>query len=363
MKPASLATVRPVWFILAATLFAGCLPSSCRREDSRVLFAADSVARAYAETLPVDTLNLVFDTSSDPAVFALPRTLTFADDGDLVVSDAKANQLVRLSAEGVVAARYDLGSGAAPGGIPYIVGSSADTVYIFSAGDNTITGLVAGRRVRHFALDRADAARQLRYVAVDSTGVWVKSVDPDSGSTAVRYRWDGTRTAATTLRGPYWVHAGILRASGDSVLSIRGYMPIVNVIDSAGQIDSVRLRGFDSPMLARMRSFVLGNTESPPLLIPSAAYDGERFYVINARPGWLRIDVYDASMSLEAILVEPNPGFNKSFYPTDIAVRSEVGRILLAVSLQEPEPSVRLFAWEPPDAGFAPILGRSRPSR
>jgi hypothetical protein len=362
MTPASLATARPVWLIFAATLFAGCLPSSCQREESRLLFAADSLSRAHAEALPVDTLELVFETSTDPAVFSLPRTLAFDDNGGLVVSDAEANQIVELSAEGRVAARHELGSGAAPGGIPYIVGLSADTVYVFSAGDNTITGLVDGRRTLHFALDQADAARQLRYVVAGDTGVWVKSVDPDSGSVAVRYRWDGTRTAPTALRGPYWAHAGVLRSSGDSVLSIRGYMPVVNVIDATGQIDSVRLRGFDSPMLARMRSFQLGKTKSPPLLIPSAAYDGERFYVINARPGWLRIDVYDASMSLQAILVEPTPGYNKSFYPTDIAVRTEAGRILLAVSMQEPEPSIRVFAWEP-DEGPAPILGRSGPSK
>src|SRR5690606_2850496 len=115
--------------------------------------------------------------------------------------------------------------------------------------------------------------------------------------------------------------------------SIRGYQPVVDVIDMTGRVDSLRLRGFDSPMLARMRLFQLGDAKSPPLLVPSAAFAGGRIYVINARPGWLRVDVYDASLTLEAILVEPDPGFARSFYPTDIAVLPDGDRVLLAVSL------------------------------
>lgn len=349
--------MKPVWAILAATLFAGCLPSSCSREESRALFAADSVSRAFAESLPVDTLALVFETPTERPIFELPRTLAF-DGGGLAVSDAKSNQLVRLSLDGQVLATYKLSPDVAPGGIPFIVGSSADTLFVFSAGDNTITGLVDGRRVSHFALAAIDASKQLRYVAADETGFWVKAIDPDDGATAAHYDRAGTRGSAMSLDGPYWAHAGILRTAGDSVLSIRGYMPVVDAISATGQVDSLRLHGFDSPMLARMRLHRVGDAKSPPLLIPSAAFVGGRIYAINARPGWLRVDVYDSTLTLETILVEPNPGFAKAFYPTDIAVREEADRILVAISQQEPEPVVRLFS--APTSG--PTSGRSGPS-
>ena len=71
-------------------------------------------------------------------------------------------------------------------------------------------------------------------------------------------------------------------------------------------------------------------------------------FVINVRPGWLRVDVYGSDGKLEAILTEPDPGFNKSFYPTDIGIRFEDGEYLIAVTIAKPRPSVRLYAWQPP---------------
>src|SRR5690606_3725856 len=194
----------------------------------------------------------------------------FDNNGDIVVSDAKSNELVRLGLDGSILARYKLGQASAPGGIPYIVGASADTTYVFSASDNTITGFVEGNSVAHLPLDPADATKQLRYVAAGDDDIWVKSIDPESGATVARYNRNGTRVGTTSLDGPYWAHAGVLRATGDTVLSIRGYQPVVDVIDMTGRVDSLRLRGFDSPMLARMRLFQLGDAKSPPLLVPSA---------------------------------------------------------------------------------------------
>jgi len=117
--------------------------------------------------------------------------------------------------------------------------------------------------------------------------------------------------------------------------------------------DSLRLFGFDSPMLARMRQFMLGDTHAPPMLSVSAAVTEDRFYVINMRPGWLRLDVYDRSGTLQYILTEPRPAFNKDYYPTDIAVRErDDGTVIIAIAVLEPEPGIDVYAW--PGSGRQP---------
>ena len=132
---------------------------------------------------------------------------------------------------------------------------------------------------------------------------------------------------------------------GDTLLSVRGYQPMVVRMSPGGVIDSLRLNGFDSPMLARMRSHQLGLAYSPPLLISSVALSEGRYFVVNVRPGWLRVDVYDRTGQIEAILTEPTPSYDKSFYPTDIAVRRDRDHYLLAISVSRPVGSVRMYEW------------------
>ena len=55
------------------------------------------------------------------------------------------------------------------------------------------------------------------------------------------------------------------------------------------------------------------------------------------------MDVFDADYHLSRILVEPDPAFGKEFFPTDIAVREDGDDVLIAVTLTEPEQTVRLY--------------------
>jgi len=333
---------RLLTLISLCLVLAGCMPSSCSRTESRDISASDSLSRAYATGLPVDTL--VLDRTTPPDAFDHPRTVAFLDDGRLAVSDVERNEITLLAPDGSVVAIHGLAS-RLPGGIPYIAGVAGDTIFVFGAGDNVVASIAGGRILHSFALEPGDASSALRYVTADATGAWVKSVDPDRAATISRYE-NGGRTGALRLRGPYWSHAGPLIGGEASVLSMRGYVPAYTTVDRALVADSTALHGFDSPMLARMRTFEAGGVRSPPLLIPAATLLDDRLFLINARPGWLRVDVYESGR-LEAILIEPDPRFDQSFYPTDIAARADGNGIRIAVSSSQPEPVVRLFTWRP----------------
>ncbi len=335
--------------LFALSLFiAGCLPSSCAREESRDLFASDSLSRSIAAAFPVDTLRAHFTTPEQKPLFKYPRTVAFQADGKLIVTDAEANEVIRLTGNGDVDQRLDLGPLVGDDTIPYLAGTSGDTLILFLAGTNHIVGLLDSTLAFNFPIAPEDAGRQLRYAAADDRGIWLKYADPDAGAAIVTYNATGERIGQRQLAGPYWSHAGPLRRISDQTVSVRGYLPAVSLIrDGVAEVDSLRFVGFDSPMLARMRSFALGQTKSPPLLIASLAADDGRYFIVNVRPGWLRIDVYRSNGQLEAILTEPDPGFNKSFYPTDIAVNFRDDEYLIAVTVAKPRPVVRVYGWKP----------------
>jgi hypothetical protein len=289
----------------------------------------------------------VFETDERDSQFELPRTVQFDALGSINVSDARRNELVTLDSTGRVANRLLLTPLTAEDAIPYLAGRNGDTLFVFLAGSNRVVGVLDGHVAADLPIAAEDAAMQLRYVATGGTNTWIKTADPDAGARLVRYRKTGDRETELPLRGGYWSHTGPLKLVGDTLLSVRGYVPVLTRVGPDGVIDSLRLHGFDSPMLARMRSFQLGKVTSPPLLIASVAVANGHYFVINVRPGWLRIDVYNAAGRIEAILTEPDPGFNKSFYPTDIAALRSGGRYLLAVSVSKPRPAVRLYSWEP----------------
>ena len=99
-------------------------------------------------------------------------------------------------------------------------------------------------------------------------------------------------------------------------------------------------------MLRRTFAFRQGEARQAPLLSSSAAPADDRLFVLNLRPGWLRIDVYDRAGRLQHILVEGEPVYDKQFYPIDLAARqSETGGYELAVALLEPVPEVRVYRW------------------
>ena len=102
-------------------------------------------------------------------------------------------------------------------------------------------------------------------------------------------------------------------------------------------------------MLARTLQFERGTTGQPPLLSGSAAVAGDWLFVLNMRPGWLHIDVFDREGELAYILTEPDPAFNKDYYPTDIAARQTAdGHFEIAVTITEPAPGVQSYRWVMP---------------
>ena len=100
-------------------------------------------------------------------------------------------------------------------------------------------------------------------------------------------------------------------------------------------------------MLSRTRQFMLKDLTQPPLLTSAASAVGDRLFVLNLRPGWLRVDVYDESGKLKNILTQPTPSFNSEYFPTDLAVR-QIGdgpEYEFAITLIEPEARVDRYRW------------------
>ncbi|RMF59718.1 MAG: hypothetical protein D6746_07860, partial [Bacteroidetes bacterium] len=84
------------------------------------------------------------------------------------------------------------------------------------------------------------------------------------------------------------------------------------------------------------------------LLTASADAVGDALFVLNMRPGWLRVDVYDAAGRIQHILTQENPAFNQEYYPADLAVRRTAdGAFEIAVVASKPAPTLTLYRWHP----------------
>ncbi|MBO6574732.1 MAG: hypothetical protein JJ896_04915 [Rhodothermales bacterium] len=321
------------WFpAVLAVLLAGCFPYSCNRTESRLLLPADSLARAWSEELPVDTLEVLMVPELPEMRY--PRTLAFAPDGSLWISDTGDHQLVRIDHAGEVAVtELDTLE------YPYLVGFRDGHPAVLSPAAGRIVGL-SGTLDVPMPSDLPE--RVLQYAAVSDTSIWVKVAAEGFEGHLSRLAEDGSTLQRFALEAPFWRWAGPLRLQDGHPVSLSGYRPQVYTFEAG--LDSLALFGFDSPMLPRSRAFVLGAANQPPLLTPSAAYLGDALFVINVRPGWLRVEVYDADGRLMQILVEPDPAFGKEFYPTDIAVKAgEDGTAEIAVTITEPDPGVRRY--------------------
>lgn len=200
-----------------------------------------------------------------------------------------------------------------------------------------------GAVVHRFPLDAADANATLRYVAVDGERIVVKALDQESGGHLAWYDPFGTRLLERKLDGAYWRHSGLLKTDGDSLLSLRGYLPLIDVYSDATKVDSVALFGFDSPMLARTRLFEGNSAKAPPLLSSSSAACGNFWYVLNIRPGWVRVDKYDRTGKLQQAFTQPDPTFDSKQLTTDLAV-SCGAETLVAITIANPVPEVRWYA-------------------
>jgi hypothetical protein len=354
---------RALAFFLAALLVTGCLPHSCQREGNESVTAADSLSREIAATTPVDTLRQLWTTTGPPdAPLALPRTVRFLPDGGLAVSDAEQNALYRLDAGGAAAQTI----APEPFDVPYIAGVRGDTVVVFNAGANRLDFVASGRTRRSIAFERP-ADETLAYALATDTSLYAKVVGEEIDNVLLRLNEQGDVATRTTLEGPYWRHAGFLRAWGDSLVSLSGFRPVVDLLPMSfrpeARPDTLALRGFDSPMLERSYAFLQGDVTKAPLLSVSAAALGRRLFVLNLRPGWLRVDVYSRNGRLQRVLTEAAREGSRDDYPRDIDVRRTARGIQVAIVRSNPEARVELYEWTAPDAVQRPSTARSRLDR
>lgn len=342
--PVSLVRQPALPVLLLALTLTGCLPSSCSRVEPRAISPADSTSRALAESMPVDTLELVSSVVFDRDDFRALRTVGFLGETGLVATDLRSNSVHFLDGRGAVAGTVVL-----PGAIPYLAGVEGDSVWVFAPGNRSVHRLVGGEPRDSVRIELgAGNERALTWVMRHGDGFVSKVLDDDSGNHVAWHDETGAVTERLDLPAASWRYAGFLRADGDRLLSLSGFLPWIHLPTPAG-LDSTRLVGFDSPMLARTLQFERGTTEQPPLLSGAADPAGDRLFVLNMRPGWLHVDVYGRDGTLQYILTQPDPSFDKEFYPSDLAVREvEPGLFDLVVTVTEPEPRVDRYRWRIP---------------
>jgi len=349
-------------------VLSGCLPFSCGKRQSRDLFPADSLSRALAATISVDTLEVVDQLRPESPLLSYPSSIGYAPDGTLWVGDLLSHHIVGFAESGTVnqSLLFDELK------YPYILGFRSDTLVVFTPEDPRILQIKNAEIVRTVTLPGdPPVGTGYQYATTYDGGYFYKVINQNFGGYIARLDNRGQETARWQLPGEYWRYAGALRMWSDSLLSLSGYLPQVHVLpprsasaeqDANQGLDSLALHGFDSPMLSRTRLFMLDELNQPPLLSAAAVAIGERLFVLNMRPGWLRVDVFDRSGDLQYILTQPAPEFNTEYFPTDLAVRilntragvvenaGETGPgsatlYELAVSVYKPEARIDRFRW------------------
>lgn len=341
-----MARTRSIGLLALLVFVTGCLPSSCKREESRDLFPADSLSRQIAEALPVDTLALRWQVSSSEKVpLAYPRTLRFAENGDLYVSDVERNSVFVFGANGTF--REELTSEAFA--FPYLAGWRGDSLLVFNPTELRIDWMLDGAVVRTTSLpDDLDERGRLTYATAAPDGFYFKGLKEDATSFLAKVQYDGTEDAREILEGPIWRYAGLLKLWNGRLISLSAYRPLVDMWEPGSARDSLRLVGFDSPMLARSRGFMLGAIDEAPLLSSSAAPTDSLLFVLNLRPGWLHIDAFNLDAEVQHRLTEPNPTFNTDFYPIDVTARPADGQgYHIAVAVVKPSPRIDVYYWQP----------------
>ncbi|MFP4228921.1 MAG: hypothetical protein ACLFTE_08855, partial [Salinivenus sp.] len=244
--------------LLAGLLFlTGCLPYSCRPETEKALFPADSLSRQVAQEAPTDTLQTRWRTEgTDAHPLRYPRTVRFVDDSSLAVSDVERNSLFRFSGAGDVEQEMRDDAFA----VPQLAGVRQDTLIVFNAEANRFDWVADGTRLsdRARTIERP-AEETLVYPLATDRHLYAKVVGEDIAPVLLRYDATGTRIARTALPGPYWARSGVLRRWGDRLVSVSGFRPVVHTLPedfaTEARPDSLRLMGFDSPMLERSYAY------------------------------------------------------------------------------------------------------------
>jgi hypothetical protein len=318
-------------------VLAGCGPSGCRVSDPAALLPVDSLSRDIAMEAPAHELEVVGELRLED-VAPHPRTIQFSPDrSTLYVGDTRSHFVARVDLATGNFERIDHDTFRNP----YLAGFLGDTLLVLNPARRHIDYLVNGAVERSIDLPDFDDRRTLRYAAVHQNEVYVKSVSESAGTHVSRFTPDGEEAERVELEGPFWRHSGMLRSWDENLLSLSGYRPVIDIISPEMTADSLRLMGFDSPMLARSRRYVEGEARNAPLLTAAASPLGDKLWLLNMRPGWIQIDAYDRDGRIIAIFTQPEPTPDRRFYPVDIlAHRDADGSTLLHVLLARPEARV-----------------------
>ena len=318
---------------------AGCLPSS-RRGRTNSLLPSDSLSRSIAAAAPVDTLERLWESTG--AVLELPTSIAWMPPGDgaaagrLVVADTRAGALRLFDAADGSA----IDAQAPPDALafPYIAGVRGDTVVLLLRGDDRLAWLRVDGGPLTIARSLAVPAGATAALVTDA-GMWAKRAD-EHEAWLVRLDASGGVAARYPLGGPSWRRIGFLRSRGDSVLSLSGYRPVVDVLPPSAPRgrapDTLALVGFDSPQLLRSHRYIRGEVDQPPLLTSAAAAFEGRLYVVNLRVDQVRIDVFGPDGRLERGLVMPAGAETHDHFPVDLALGRVDGQVRIALVMQSP---------------------------
>lgn len=345
-SPGVLSDLKPWLLILAATTaLTGCLPFSCTRTESRAVSASDSLSRQIAGRILADTLQRTGTlTGFGDVALEYPRTVLFGSDGRLYAADAERGSIFSFAAS-ASDSREITWDGLQ---VPYLAGQRGDTIVVYSPSSAQFTFLVDAAPSRSVRVPSDIPRQALQYAVAGEASLYLKVVSRDEQGYLALIGPGGRELSRRLLKGSQWRHAGLLRTWQDDLVSLTGFYPIVDLYPPslAGDHDSLALTGFDSPMLHRTRAFDAGRARGAPLIAGSAAALDSALYVLNMRPGWLRIDVYDKAGVLRHVLLDGEPVLQKSFYPIDIAARPAAHGIEIAVAVLEPSPEIRLYIWQ-----------------
>lgn len=310
--------------LLAAFLIlSGCSPFGDRTEPTE-LFPADSVSRAIAADVSPAELQLLQRIQTQESSFW--GSIQFGPDSLIWIGDLATSSIRRFALDGTeqsaLASEHLV--------YPYLAGASGDSVYVFDVGRESLLLIDSGAIETVTELPARVGGNQLsRFVAVRGGVAYVKDTGAADQATMATVSGDGS-VRRSVLPGPSWRYHGIMRSWGDRVMGVASYHPMLYMFDDDAGLDSLRLSGFDSPMLARSRSFALGETDQPPLMISGAAAIDDLLYVINVRPGIIRIDEYDVNGDLQRVFQRESPEPDP-FTPVDLIVLPDTDGGLLFV--------------------------------
>ncbi len=324
-------------------LLAGCLPSSCNRIESQAISPPDSLSRAIAaQTLP--------DTLTPPEVIRgtdlkYPRSILFGKDDQIWAGDTENGTVFVFNLEGTLEKSFSLPNTT----FPYLAGWRSDSLVIFAPETHQFHFVVNTASVASIVVQNVPP-KSLQYALATEDALYLKAVTRDTTHFLWALGQAGNPIQESVLHGSSWEYAGFLRNFEGQLVSLSGFYPwaLTWSEDLLNPPDTLRWRGFDSPMLRRTYAFDQGQGRGAPLITSSAAEAGEFWFVLNQRAGWLRVDVYNHAGMLRHILVEANPGYLKNFYPIDLAAKlNPDGTYQLAVALVAPEPSIHVYQWIP----------------